>query len=54
MSGGGGELRGKDAQDVVCQLSGSEKLICRQLSMTVHLCIPTAVEMCCRSQRYSF
>lgn len=46
MSGGGGgeELRGRDAQDVVCQLSGSEKLISGQLAMTVHLCNLSAVE----------
>lgn len=41
MSGGGGELRGRDAQDVVCQLSG--KLICGQLAMTVHVWSPSAV-----------
>lgn len=44
MSGGGGESRGRDTQDVVCHLSGSEKLISGQLAMTVHLCNPTAVE----------
>lgn len=38
MSGGGGESRGRGAQDVVCQLSGSERLISGQLAMTVHLC----------------
>lgn len=44
MSGGGGELRGRDAQDVVCQLSGSGKLICGQLTVTLHVCSPGAVE----------
>ena len=42
MSGGGGESLGRDAQDVVCELSASEKLICGQLEMTVHLCSTTA------------
>ncbi|KAM7404993.1 hypothetical protein PAMP_012284 [Pampus punctatissimus] len=44
MSGGGGESRGRDAQDVVCQLSGSGKLISGQLAMTVHVFRPNAVE----------
>lgn len=44
MSGGGGELRGRDAQDVVCHLSGSRKLICGQLAMTLHVCSSSAVE----------
>lgn len=44
MSGGGGESRGRDAQDVVCQLSGSRKLISGQLAMTVHVCSPSNVE----------
>lgn len=47
MSGGGGELRGRDAQDVVCQLSGSERLICGQLAMTLHVCSPGAMETWC-------
>ncbi len=53
MSGGGGESRGRDAQDVVCQLSGSGKLISCQLAMTVHVCSPGNVETGCvfRPQR---
>lgn len=43
MSGGGGESRGRDAQDVVCQF-GSGKLISGQLAMTVHVCSPGNVE----------
>lgn len=37
MCRGGGESRGRDAQDVVCQLCGSGKLISGQLAMTVHV-----------------
>lgn len=44
MSGGGGESRGRDAQDVVRPLSDSEKLISAQLAMTLHVWGPSNVE----------
>lgn len=44
MSGGGGESRGRDAQDVVCPLSDSGKLISAQLAMTLHVWSPSNVE----------
>ena len=44
MSGGGGESRGRDAQDVVRPLSDSGKLISPQLAMTLHVWGPNNVE----------
>lgn len=57
MSGRGGESRARDAQDVVCQSSGSEKLISGQQAMTVHLCsrhcCGNSAGWCLRTQKYT-